>query len=102
MQKNLIRWGECWAFINEGNIVAFCSGYINNLTSKKAFLQLLLVSEKWQKKGLGESLIKEFCNYVENLGFLTVQLTVVKRNERALNLYNKIGFVNSKCDNHLI
>lgn len=93
--KKLNSLGECWAIIKNDEIVAFCGGYINDLSTKKAFLQLLLVSEQWHGSGFGKTLIKTFCDYAEKLGFSKVQLTVAKRNKKALQLYKKIGFVNS-------
>jgi len=94
--QKLNSLGECWAVIKNDEIVAFCGGYINDLSTKKAFLQLLLVSKKWHRNGFGKSLIKAFCNYAEALGFIEIQLTVAKRNEKAFQLYKEIGFVNSK------
>ena len=94
--QKLNSLGEGWGVIKDGKLVAFCGGYINDFTTRKAYLQLLLVSEKWHKRGLGTSLIKMFYDYAQNLGFQQIQLTVANRNVKALKLYNKNGFITSK------
>ncbi len=94
--QKLNSLGEGWGVIKDGKLVAFCGGYINDLTTQKAYLQLLLVSEKWHKRGLGTLLIKTFYNYAQNLCFQQIQLTVAKRNAKALSLYIKNGFIVSE------
>ncbi|MBQ4477168.1 MAG: GNAT family N-acetyltransferase [Bacteroidales bacterium] len=93
--QKLNSLGEGWGVIKDGKLVAFCGGYINDFTTQKAYLQLLLVAEKWHKRGLATSLIKMFYSYAQNLGFQQIQLTVAKRNAKALSLYIKNGFIAS-------
>ncbi len=94
--QKLNSLGEGWGVIKDEKLVAFCGGYINDFTTQKAYLQLLLVAEKWQTRGLGTALIKTFYNYAQNLGFQQIQLTVAKRNAKALSLYIKNGFIASE------
>ncbi len=94
--QKLNSLGEGWGVIKDGKLVAFCGGYINDFTTQKAYLQLLLVSEKLQKQGFATSLLRCFYNYAQNLGFQQIQLTVAKRNAKALSLYIKNGFIASE------
>ena len=46
--RKLINIGECWCLKKEDEMAGFIGGYINNFETKKAFLQLLIVSDKYQ------------------------------------------------------
>lgn len=46
--RKLVNLGECWCLKKEDETIGFIGGYINNLETKKAFLQLLIVSDKYQ------------------------------------------------------
>ena len=91
--------GECWCIESDGKMAGFVGGYINDLVKKRAFLQLILISAEYQDKHCGQSLINVFTAFAREHGFNDVQLTVDLCNEKALNFYNKLGFVKPQ-ENH--
>jgi putative acetyltransferase len=53
----------------------------------------LAVHERWQGKGIGEALSREVLRLAdEELGLLRVELQVHSTNDRAVRLYEKLGF----------
>ncbi len=97
--QKLNSLGEGWGVIKNEKLVAFCGGYINDFITRKAYLQLLLVSEKYQGLGLGSSLITAFYEYAKKMNFKQIQLTVDTENEKALYLYHKKDFIESTKKN---
>lgn len=73
-------------------ISGICMGYINDLVSRVAHLQVLIVNDRFQGRGLGEKLVRRFIEEAEKAEMKTVELTCDKPNERAAALYRKIGF----------
>lgn len=57
-------------------------------------LAIALVKEYWNS-GLGTIMMKEVLSYAKEAGFEQVELGVYEDNERAIHLYEKIGF--EKC-----
>ena len=90
--EKLCSLGECWGIIADNQLIAFCGGYINDFSVKKAYLQLLLVCKNCQRNGIGSALINAFYACAKERGFTQIQLTVAKRNAKALKLYEKLGF----------
>ncbi len=88
--------GECWYIEKDNKMVGFIGGYINDLKLKRAFLQLILISKKYQNIHGGELLINSFVKYSQEHGFKDIQLTVDLCNSKALHFYNKLGFEKSK------
>ncbi len=93
--RKLNSLGECWLLMKDDEVAGFVGGYINNFESKRAYLQLLLVSDNYQNMRGGRTLIECFLNYAREIDFKEVQLTVDVCNIKALHLYTKIGFVKS-------
>ena len=56
--------GECWCVKDEKKIVGFVGGYINDYESKRAFLQLILISAEYQNRHYGKNLINTFATFV--------------------------------------
>ena len=88
--------GECWCIKIDGRMAGFVGGYINDLKSKRAFLQLILISADYQNRHGGKILIDAFSSCAKERGFKDVQLTVDLCNAKALHFYNKLGFVKSE------
>lgn len=94
--EKLVSNGEVFAYMADDKLVGIACGYINDLQSKKAYLQLLLVNGEYQKRGGGYTLIRCFSDCAKNRGFGFVQLTVDLCNENAIAFYIRQGFVKSE------
>lgn len=49
--EKLVSNGEVFAYMADDKLAGIACGYINDLQSKKAYLQLLLVNGEYQKRG---------------------------------------------------
>lgn len=77
-----------------GEIVANCSvGIVQN---KKRFLHRaamgIAVKKDYWGKGVGRKLMHECINWCKQCGIEQLELEVVTQNERAISLYEKLGF----------
>lgn len=65
---------------------------IDNI-NKKCEFYIMIGDEEYQNKGIGRKAIVQILNHgFMNLNLNRVELNVLKENERALNLYLKVGF----------
>ena len=98
--------GYAQKLLNKGVVYAFCekttllingiaAGYMNDEVNKTAYLQVLLVNNNMQGKGIGSSLINLFEWDAKNRGMERVQLTCDKSNEVAYSFYERRGYKKS-------
>lgn len=84
----------------QSEIVGYLFGYIiddgNTYLVKKAKLDALYVISKHRSQGIGANLIKEFKNWCLNNSVKTIEVTVLKNNKTAENLYIQNGFQDYK------
>lgn len=91
------------SYFDNGNLVAFIAFYCNDLETRIGFMSMLAVSKNNQGKGLARSLIKSSIDLLKNENFNRYRLEVFKTNNKAINLYKKMGFeVISELDFSLI
>ena len=81
---------EAW---DEGYLVAIVAGYFNDFVSKKAFITSVITCPQYQGIGVSFKLLSSALKYSVEKDFRTVSLEVVKNNEKALNLYEKLEFM---------
>ena len=65
---------------------------ISFIKENSAYISVIAVLKKYQKCGIGISLINRVINYFKNQG-LEIYLDVESKNKTAINWYNKRGFV---------
>ena len=86
MKKNL-----SYVYKNDKEVIAVC--LINNIQSYKEInIDLICVKKEYQGKGLGKSLLQFCINNCINKGFYEFILHVATTNQKAINLYKKLGF----------
>ena len=59
----------------------------------KLHLSDLVVDEKYRRKGIGTSLVRESINYAEENNFDEITLNVREENDAAINLYDNEEFM---------
>lgn len=62
------------------------------IDEKKAVIETVAVKNDFQSKGCGKYLIERLAKILFEEGFETIELLVMSSNERAVNLYKKLGF----------
>ncbi|RGK26442.1 GNAT family N-acetyltransferase [Bacteroides intestinalis] len=91
--ERLNRLGITFVCKDNEEIAGLISGYMNDVTNKCAYIQVIIVAEQLQGKGIGTCLIKFFIDKAKIMyGNGTVFLTVDKCNEKAFRVYTNIGF----------
>ena len=88
----LSTYGKIWCHYEMGNPISIIAGYFNDITSKTAYLSMLVVKKEYQGKKLSYSLLSTFEEYAYQNGMEHVKLEVRKNNSTALNLYKKFGY----------
>ncbi|NYB75363.1 GNAT family N-acetyltransferase [Sedimentibacter hydroxybenzoicus DSM 7310] len=76
-----------------GNASISCVGERIKLSHRATFG--IAVKQKFWGMGIGDILLSEIIGKAKEIGFEQVELTVVENNNKAINLYEKFGFV--KC-----
>lgn len=97
VEKMAIKFSNYAKFIyfkNNDVPNGFIAFYIND-ESKIAFLSMIIVSNAFQGKGIGKSLMKELMDECTESKMEKVVLEVDKSNAQAIGFYEKYGFVKS-------
>lgn len=85
---------------NGETILGYIYGYIQNngdaKIEKVSCLDALYVEEDVRKNKIGDKLIDEFKKWSHTVGAKYIELKVCLENEKALNLYKKKGFEETK------
>ena len=96
--ENVLKGENIQVFIaeNEQNeyvghlIVGQTKSVFTELTSGYVFD--VFVKEKFRRKGIGKTLLKEAEDYLREKGYSRIALSVLARNDSAISLYTKIGY----------
>ncbi|MBA7581307.1 GNAT family N-acetyltransferase [Candidatus Atribacteria bacterium 1244-E10-H5-B2] len=78
---------------DDGKLVGFLSakrGHVNRI-KHRAYI-VIGIMKSYTGKGIGKRLFNELDNWTVSNGVTRLELTVMKHNERAINLYKKIGY----------
>jgi len=78
---------------DDGKLVGFLSakrGHINRI--KHSAYIVIGIMKSYTGKGIGRRVFYELDNWATDNGVTRLELTVMKHNERAINLYKKMGY----------
>ena len=70
--------------------------FYDSVDQKELLLDVLAVSHERRSRGIGTQIIQYVINFAHSQGFDKVKLSVVDTNERAKQLYQRLGFQVSK------
>lgn len=93
LAKKLFLYGITVEMEKHGNRIGFGSFYCNDNNNYIAFLTRIAVLPQYEGKGYGTQLLKRIEEIAFEAGMKYMRLEVNKTNERAMNLYNKMGYV---------
>ncbi len=74
------------------SIVGLTAFYANDYKNKTAFLTNINVSSTYAGKGIVKEMLRRMNAILINKGFKSVSLEVYKDNQKAIHLYQKVGF----------
>lgn len=78
---------------DNGKLVGFLlakRGHVNRI-KHRAYIVIGII-KSYTGKGIGKRLLNELDNWATDNGVTRLELTVMKHNERAINLYKKMGY----------
>lgn len=90
---------EAWHAGIVGGLVA---GYFNDPLKRKAYITVVSVESHLQGIGIAHTLLKQALTHAERLGFAEIHLEVDTQNEKAMGLYEKLGFEIHRCSDSTI
>ncbi|MBE5750973.1 MAG: GNAT family N-acetyltransferase [Clostridiales bacterium] len=76
----------------DGKIAAMVAGYTDNVENDMAYISLLATREEYRGQGYAKRLVNEFLECAKNKNLSATHLYAVETNERAVQLYYKLGF----------
>lgn len=77
---------------DDGTLVGLVAIYLNNYETKIAFISSILVSAEYQGKRIARTLLKMAIKAAVLKKFAILKLEVFNNNDKAINLYKKLGF----------
>ena len=81
------------AAIGETELAGFLWAYPREIgNSKRLHLNHLILRKEFRNGGIGTALMKSLENYVKECRFSGFELMVSKSNEKAISLYQKLGY----------
>lgn len=90
--KSLIRYGKVFILEEAGEIVSIAE-YMQVMGEKKLFLYGLSTRKKYRHRGWAKRIMGESEKILKNLGYEEVSLTVDPKNEIAIDMYKKLGYI---------
>ena len=75
-----------------GQCRGFVAFYCNDLTTKQAFITLVLVDPQDRGQGIGRALVEHVLTIARRRGFTSCRLEVNRQNQIAHDLYRSQGF----------
>jgi RimJ/RimL family protein N-acetyltransferase len=94
--EKILSQNKSTLFVAESDdrLVGFISALGGNLKRNQHSAYLVLgVLEEYQGKGIATQLINQICAWAKEKEISRLELTVIKTNFKAFNLYRKMGFV---------
>lgn len=93
VRANIEKNNPQFVATSNGEVIGWCEivRLEKPLFRHVGIFELGLVPE-WRSKGLGRSMIDTALDNARDLGFVRLELTVFAENQRAISLYEKVGF----------
>jgi len=89
------NFGRAWLILDGATPVGYavlCFGYSLEWLGRDAFVDEIYLREAYRDRGWGKQTMDFLENAARELGIRTLHLGVVPGNQRALHLYEKVGF----------
>lgn len=90
-----VQLGRAWLILDGSTPIGYavlCFGYSLEWLGRDAFVDEIYLREAYRGRGWGKQIMKFLENAARELGIRALHLGVVPGNQRALHLYEKVGF----------
>ena len=93
LAEKMSRFGCFLVSYFDEDIAGFAGYYANDMTSKTGYLSVIVISQKYRGKGVGNRLLRECLDDCRRRGMKKCRLEVNKSNQGAIRFYIANGFV---------
>jgi ribosomal protein S18 acetylase RimI-like enzyme len=76
----------------DGRCRGFVAFYCNDMTTKQAFITLIVVDPRDRQQGVGRTLVNAVLELARGRGFTSCRLEVGRLNDVAESMYESLGF----------
>ena len=90
--RKLAKFSTQFWLYDEGSLVGFMAAYLNDTSSKIAYISTISVIKSYQGKGGGKLLINNLIQLAARKKFYKIRLEVAANNSKAIRFYRKQGF----------
>lgn len=90
--EKLCTYAEFIAACNDTDIMGYAAMYANDNINCVAYISLLAVHPKFQRKHIGKLLIEACIEVAKSKGMHSIKLEVKHNNTNAINFYKRCGF----------
>ncbi len=90
--RKLAKFSTQFWLYDEGSPVGFMAAYLNDTSSKIAYISTISVIKSYQGKGGGKLLINNLIQLAARKKFYKIRLEVAANNSKAIRFYRKQGF----------
>lgn len=84
------------AYDKKNKVVGFCQYYLNPSQADLGLINTLSVHPSYHHRGIGSALLASGVEFLRDNGCKTINLPVDAKNEKALKMYEKFGFYETK------
>ncbi len=93
--KPMVRYGKVFVLVKEEEVVGV-GEFIRDYDGDEVFLYGFAIKKNYRRMGNGERLLRKCIEKFKEDNIKKVSLSVDLKNESAIKLYEKLGFINKK------
>lgn len=94
--QKLLSLGIVFVEMDREGIQGVCMGYMNDMKTYTAHIQVLLVASDHHRQGIGKQLILHFLQDSKSHGMKRVELTCDRCNQKAISFYKGLHFAEAE------
>ena len=98
LANKLIQYGTISCIKKDGQIVALCAGYTNDLSTRMGYISVVACLPECSHRGYGKRVVRNFLATAKHAGMWGVHLYTVDTNYAAMYMYKQCNFVNYVID----
>lgn len=99
--KKIFTYAERFEAWKGDKLIGLVAVYCNNIKDRKAYITNVSILEKYQGKGIANSLMFYCIEHIKNKNFKSIELEVNADNISANKLYKKFRFKNCNVENKM-
>lgn len=90
--EKLFRYAENYVMVQHNTELGFISFYANDMVNRRAYLTVIAVDARYQKKGIGSLALQFMLDECRARQMATIRLEVDTMNDNAIGFYQMHGF----------